>query len=327
MADTGSRASETGTTVAIPPSARIAVLMPCRNEAVAVAAVVGDFRASLPGAIVHVYDNASTDQTATVAARAGARVTREERIGKGHVVRRMFADIEADAYVLVDGDGTYDAASAARMVALLLNDGLDMVVGVRQGSAGGTYRPGHRAGNRLLTGFVGWLFGRRFSDMLSGYRVFSRRFVKSFPALASGFETETELTVHALQLRMPVAEVPTPYRARPEGSVSKLSTLGDGGRIVRQILSLYQHERPLMFFGAVAALLASTSIVLAIPIVLEWLATGLVPRFPTAILSTGLMILASLSLASGVILQTVTRGRLEFKRLAYLLVPRFESPT
>jgi len=233
----------------------------------------------------------------------------------------MFADIDADAYVLLDGDATYDVASAPGMISKLVGERLDMVVGCRVHAAGDAYRPGHRFGNAMLTRVVGWLFGKSFGDILSGYRVFSRRFVKSFPALAKGFETETELTVHALELRMPVAEVETLYVARPVGSMSKLSTYKDGLRILRLIVALYKHERPFQFFGVIAGVLALISVALAIPIVFEYVRTGLVPRFPTAILSTGVMILASLSLTAGIILETVTRERQELKRLAYLQIP------
>jgi glycosyltransferase involved in cell wall biosynthesis len=300
---------------------RLAVLIPCYNEAAAIGQVVRDFRAALPAASIYVYDNNSSDATVEIAGAAGAVVRSERLQGKGNVVRRMFSDVEADVYVLVDGDATYDAASAPRLIARLLEDNLDMVVGSRVHTDTQAYRRGHRFGNRMLTGFVAWLFGKSFTDILSGYRVFSRRFVKSFPALSKGFETETELTVHALELRMPVAEVDTPYGVRPEGSASKLSTYRDGFRILRLILALHKHERPFQFFATVALLLALISVGLAVPIVLEWLRTGLVPRFPTAILATGVMILACLSLTAGVILETVTRGRLEVRRLVYLQIP------
>jgi glycosyltransferase involved in cell wall biosynthesis len=300
---------------------RIAVLIPCYNEQTAISQVVLGFRAALPEAAIYVYDNNSSDNTVGAAQAVGAIVRDERRQGKGNVVRRMFADVDADAYVLVDGDATYDAASAPTMVQRLIDEQLDMVVGCRVHTAVEAYRRGHRFGNALLTGFVGWLFGKSFTDILSGYRVFSRRFVKSFPALSRGFETETELTVHALELRMPVAEIETPYGARPEGSASKLSTYRDGLRILRLILALYKHERPLTFFAALAAVLAVCSIALGVPIVLEWLRSGLVPRFPTAILASGIMILACLALTAGFILETVTRGRQELKRLVYLQIP------
>lgn len=305
------------------PVPRIAVLIPCYNEEAAIATVVKDFLASVPGADIYVYDNNSRDRTQELARAAGANVRAERRQGKGNVVRRMFADIDADIYVLVDGDATYHAASAPAMVQLLLDDDLDMVVGCRVHTDPQAYRRGHEFGNALLTGFVARLFGKTFTDILSGYRVFSRRFVKSFPALSKGFETETELTVHALALRMAVAEVDTPYGSRPEGSVSKLSTYRDGFRILRLILVLFKHERPFFFFAVVAFLLAITSLVLATPVIIAWLDTGLVPRVPTAILSTGIMILACLSLMAGLILETVTRGRQEMKRLLYLQIARF----
>lgn len=300
---------------------RIAVLVPCRNEADSIAKVVRDFRNALPTATVYVWDNDSTDGSAELAAAAGAVVRRESLRGKGNVVRRMFADVEADIYVLVDGDDTYDHSRASELSDLLQRDGLDMVVGARVASSEAAYRPGHRLGNYLLTKIVNVAFGNRVTDMLSGYRVFSRRFVKSFPALTSGFEIETELTVHALELRMPIAEVATAYRERPPSSASKLNTLRDGWRILRTIVLLVKEERPLPFFGSLFSMLSVTSVVLAWPLFTTFLQTGLVPRFPTAVLSTGLMLLAFLCLASGVILDTVTRGRREMKRLHYLAVP------
>jgi glycosyltransferase involved in cell wall biosynthesis len=302
-------------------SPRIAVLVPCYNEEAAVAAVVKGFRQALPAAQIYVYDNNSKDRTADVAREAGAEVRSERRQGKGHVVRRMFADIDADVYVLVDGDATYDAPSAPRMIEKLLAEHLDMVVGLRVDQEQAAYRRGHRTGNYMLTSFLSSVFGQAFKDILSGYRVFSRRFVKSFPVLSDGFEIETELTVHALELAMPVAEVETPYYARPEGSFSKLNTWGDGFRILRTILKLYRTEKPLRFFSAIGAFLALVSIGLAIPILVVYLETGLVPRLPTAVLSTGLMIVAVLSVSSGLVLDTVTRGRREMKLLAYLSQP------
>jgi glycosyltransferase involved in cell wall biosynthesis len=302
-------------------SPRIAVLVPCYNEEAAVAAVVKGFRQALPAAQIYVYDNNSKDRTADVAREAGAEVRSERRQGKGHVVRRMFADIDADVYVLVDGDATYDAPSAPRMIEKLLAEHLDMVVGLRVDQEQAAYRRGHRTGNWMLTSFLSSVFGQAFKDILSGYRVFSRRFVKSFPVLSDGFEIETELTVHALELAMPVAEVETPYYARPEGSFSKLNTWGDGFRILRTILKLYRSEKPLRFFSAIGAFLALVSIGLAIPILVVYLETGLVPRLPTAVLSTGLMIVAVLSVSSGLVLDTVTRGRREMKLLAYLSQP------
>ena len=306
------------------PAPRIAVLIPCYNEAEAIAGVVHDFAASLPEATIYVYDNNSRDATRERAAGAGAIVRSETHQGKGNVVRRMFADIEAEVYVLVDGDGTYDAPSARSMVDLLLANSLDMVNGARVATAAKAFRPGHLFGNRMLTGTVAIIFGDRLKDMLSGYRVMSRRFIKSFPALASGFETETELTVHALELRLPIAEVQTPYRDRPPGSQSKLHTFRDGWRILRTIFFLVKEERPLQFFSVVAAALAIAALVLGWPLVTEYLATGLVPRFPTAILATGLIILGFVSFVAGLILDTVTLGRRELKRLHYLAL---QGPT
>jgi glycosyltransferase involved in cell wall biosynthesis len=311
---------------AAPPLAagpRIAVLIPCYNEEVAIPGVIRAFRAALPDARIHVYDNNSRDGTREVAAAAGAVVRTETLQGKGHVVRRMFADVEADVYVLVDGDGTYDAAAAPAMVRLLIEERLDMVTGVRvtPEEVAGAYRAGHRFGNAVLTGLVRMIFGDRITDMLSGYRVFSRRFVKSFPALAEGFETETEFTVHALQLRMPVGEVGVRYGERPRGSASKLNTFRDGFRILRTILILVKGERPLAFFSAAGALLAALALALFLPVLSEYLRTGLVPRLPTAVLSTGLGLAALLSFACGLILDTVTRGRREAKRIAYLAIP------
>lgn len=297
---------------------RIAVLIPCYNEAAAIGSVVADYKSALPDAQICVFDNNSTDDTFEVARAAGASVWREYRRGKGNVVRRMFSDIDADVYVLVDGDGTYHAPSAPEMVRRLQDEGLDMVVGCRHDMVREAYRRGHRFGNAMLTGFVARLFGRQFADILSGYRVFSRRFVKSFPALSSGFEIETEMTIHALELRMPIGEVATPYGARADGSASKLNTYRDGARILRVIMALYRREYPARYFGIIAALLAITAVVLAIPIVATFLATGEVPRFPTAILCVGLMLSAGLSLACGLILDTVTHGRRELKRLVYL---------
>ena len=301
---------------------RIAVIVPCRNEAASISKVVDDFRSALPGATVYVYDNNSDDETAKLARDAGAVVRSELLAGKGNVVRRMFADVEADIYVLVDGDDTYDAASAGILIERLEAECLDMVNAVRVASGAAAYRPGHRFGNFMLTGIVALIFGSRFTDLLSGYRIFSRRFVKSFPALTSGFEIETELTVHALELRMPIAEIETPYRERPSGSVSNLRTIQDGWRILRTILLLTKEERPLHFFGLFFAILAALSVILSWPVFITFLETGLVPRFPTAILSTGLMLLAFLSLGCGIVLDTVTRGRQEMKRMHYLSIAR-----
>lgn len=299
----------------------VAVLIPCLNEEAAIGTVVTGFRSALPDALIFVYDNGSTDRTIEVAKNAGAIVRREPLKGKGNVMRRMFADVEADIYVLVDGDDTYDAPSAPMMIKELSHNNLDMVNGARAGSSKLAYRTGHRLGNRLLSGLVALIFGARINDMLSGYRVMSRRFVKSFPALAGGFEIETELTVHALQLRLPIAEVMTQYRERPPDSASKLRTISDGTRIARLIMRLIREERPLEFFSSVAIVLAITATLLAIPLLIEYLATGLVPRLPTAVLSTGLMVLSFLSLTCGLVLATVTRGRIEAKRLQYLTVP------
>jgi glycosyltransferase involved in cell wall biosynthesis len=296
----------------------VAVLVPCYNEERAIAKVVADFRAALPDAALYVYDNNSTDGTVTAAEKAGAVVRRETYQGKGHVVRRMFNDVEADVYILVDGDATYDAASARAMVTKLVDERLDMVVATRVDRDPAAFRPGHRLGNRLLTGFVAHVFGRSITDMLSGYRVFSRRFVKSFPILSGGFEIETELTVHALELELPVGEIATPYFSRASGSVSKLSTWGDGFRILWTVFRLYRAERPLSLFGGMGLALAIMSIGLAIPIFITYVQEGLVPRLPTAVLSTGLMLLAFLCFACGLILDTVTRGRRELKLLAYL---------
>ena len=303
----------------------IAVLIPCLNEAVAIAGVVRGFREHLPQAVVHVYDNNSSDDTAAAAAGSGAVVHHETLQGKGHVIRRMFSDIDADIYVLVDGDGTYDCAAAPQMVRLLIDRQLDMVTGTRVASS--TFRPGHRFGNRVLTGLVCHVFGDRISDMLSGYRVFSRRFVKSFPALSSGFETETEFTVHALTLHMPIGEVPTPYSDRPSHSASKLRTYADGVRILNTIMLLMKEEKPFQVFGLAGVALFLLGLGLGVPVVLNFIETGLVPRFPTAILATALVMLAFLSTSCGLILDSVARGRREIKRLAYLAVPPMRRRT
>ena len=297
---------------------RVAVLIPCYNEAGAIATVVADFRDAVPGADIYVFDNNSSDGTAEIAAAAGAIIRREQRQGKGHVVRRMFSDIDADVYIMVDGDGTYFAPSAPVMIQKAKDEHLDMVVGCRVDTVQEAYRPGHRMGNVLLTTFVARLFGPQCTDMLSGYRVFSKRFVKSFPALSTGFEIETEITVHALELGMPIGEVPTPYGGRLGGTVSKLSTYRDGFRILRLIIDLYRREYPSRFFAGIGAFLSLLSIGLAWPLLVTFLETGLVPRLPTAVLCVGLMLLASLSFTCGVILDTVTHGRRELKRLVYL---------
>jgi glycosyltransferase involved in cell wall biosynthesis len=305
----------------------IAVIIPCRDEAAAIAKVVEDFRAALPSATIYVYDNDSSDDTSGVAREAGAVVRREVLPGKGNVVRRMFADVEADIYVLVDGDDTYHAASAGEMVEKLQSQSLDMVNATRVSVEDDSYRPGHRFGNFMLSGMVAAVFGNRVTDLLSGYRIFSRRFVKSFPSLSSGFEIETELTVHALELRMPISEIETPYSSRPTGSESNLRTFQDGWRILRTILLLTKTERPLMFFGFIFFVLAAASTVLAWPLFITFIHTGLVPRLPTAVLSTGLMLLAFLGLACGLILDTVTRGRQEMKRLHYQGIARHRWKT
>jgi glycosyltransferase involved in cell wall biosynthesis len=297
---------------------KTAVLIPCYNEAPTIVAVIQRFALALPDAKIYVFDNDSSDRTASLAAEAGAVVRFVGERGKGSVVRRMFADVEADIYVLVDGDGTYDAGAAPEMVARLLEHGLDMLVGKRVAGDGEAYRAGHEFGNRLLTGFVAAMFGRSASDMLSGYRVFSRRYVKSFPAFSSGFEIETELTVHALALRMPIDEIKVAYGARPEGSVSKLNTFQDGFRILFTIFRLLKTERPLYFFSIGFALCALLSIALSIPVFKTYLETGLVPRLPTALLSAAIVLFGTILLACGIILETVTVGRHELKRALYL---------
>lgn len=297
---------------------KIAVMIPCYNEEHAISSVIRDFSIALPEANIFVYDNNSADNTVTIAEQAGALVRRSTRQGKGNVVRHMFSDIDADIYVLVDGDATYAASSAPHMIERLTQGGLDMVVGKRVDSDPDSYRTGHRFGNALLTGCVSFLFGRQFNDILSGYRVFSRRFVKSFPALATGFETETELTVHALELRMPIEELDTPYGARPEGSISKLSTYKDGYKILLTIIRLFRLERPLWFFSMLSALLLMITFVLGIPIWNTYLETGLVPRIPTLILITGLGMTALQFFLSGLVLDAVAHGRREAKRLHYL---------
>ena len=300
---------------------RVAVLLPCYNEEAAIRQTVAAFRAALPLADIYVYDNNSSDRTREVAAEAGAIVRTERMQGKGHVVRRMFADVEADIYVMADGDATYDASAAPQLVAKLIDEQLDMVVGARRNEVEEAYRRGHVLGNKVFTGILSFLFGRTFSDIFSGYRIFSRRFAKSFPALARGFETETEISVHALELAMPVGEVVTAYAARPEGSVSKLSTYRDGWRIMKTILHLFRIERPVLFYGGFGLFLALLATILMVPIIITYFQTGLVPRFPTAILATGLMIVAFMSFMCGLILDTVVRGRREVRRLHYLALP------
>jgi glycosyltransferase involved in cell wall biosynthesis len=302
-------------------SLRVAVILPCYNEEAAIGTTVAGFREALPHARIYVYDNNSKDRTCEVAERAGAIVRREAMQGKGHVVRRMFADVEADIYVMADGDATYDPAAAPAMIARLIDEQLDMVVGSRESEVDAAYRRGHRFGNRLLTGILARIFGRSFSDILSGYRIFSRRFVKSFPVLSTGFEIETEISVHALELRMPVSEIVTRYGARPEGSASKLSTWRDGWRILRTIVTLFRIERPVLYFGTIGATLALLAILLVLPLAITYVQTGLVPRLPTALLATGLAIVACLCFFTGLILDTVVRGRREVRRLAYLALP------
>ena len=297
---------------------RIAVLLPCYNEEAAISETIAGFRSALPTATIYVYDNNSRDRTVELARAAGATVRTERQQGKGNVVRRMFADVDADIYVMADGDLTYDPKAAPEMVRMLVDDQLDMVVGTRLHEVAEAYRGGHVIGNRLFTRLLAGLFGRSFTDIFSGYRIFSRRFVKSFPVLSEGFEIETEMSVHALELRMPVGEVETAYGARPEGSASKLSTYRDGWRILKTIGTLYRVERPVLFYGGLGALLIVAAVILAVPLVITYLDTGLVPRFPTAILATGMVIIAVLSFFAGLILDTVTRGRREMRRLAYL---------
>ena len=299
----------------------IAVLLPCFNEEAAISQTVSGFAKALPGAAIYVYDNGSVDRTAEIAKSAGAIVRMEPLRGKGNVVRRMFADIDADYYVMADGDATYDAEAASLLIELAHSSGLDMVVGCRHSVEQDTYRAGHQFGNFILTKLLTFFFGRSFSDILSGYRVFSRRFVKSFPAFASGFQIETEISAHALRMRMPVGEVTTRYFARPDGSVSKLSTYKDGARILTTIAELVRQERPLLFFGFISLALAALSLALATPVISTYLTTGLVPRVPTAILSAATMLLAFLFAISGLILDTVVRGRMESLRLAYLSIP------
>lgn len=300
---------------------RVAVLLPCFNERLSIRSVIERFQRALPHAEIYVYDNNSTDDSAAIARAAGAIVRRELRQGKGFVVRRMFADIDADIYLMCDADETYEAEAAPDLVAKLIEEGLDLVVGSRSNAAQGAYRPAHKFGNWMLTSLVRTVFGNGFNDMLSGYRVFSRRFVKSFPIMAQGFEIETELTIHALQLEMPAAEVPTKFSERPEGSQSKLDTISDGLRILITIFGLLKQERPLYLHGIISLGLFLTSLLLGFPVIVEYLQTGLVPRLPTALLASGAMILACLSLFSGLVLDTVTRGRKEAKRLCYLQLP------
>ena len=304
-----------------PHEPRLAVLVPCYNEESTIAKVVRDFRAALPSAVIYVYDNNSRDLTAECAREAGAVVRDEVRQDKGNVVRRMFADIEADVYILVDGDDTYDAAVCPSLIAKLIGEGFDIVSGQREAVGAAAYRRGHVLGNRLLTGLTSLMFGVKVADMLTGYRIMSRRFVKSFPASSAGFGIETELTVHAVRMKVPMAEVPTTYKERPEGSTSKLNTYRDGMRILLTIGGLMRRERPLIFFSSIFLFFALLSFSIGIPVVIEYFQTGLVPRLPTAVLVTGMMMLAFLSLFTGLMLDTVTRGRWELKRLRYLAIP------
>jgi glycosyltransferase involved in cell wall biosynthesis len=306
-------------------SCAIAVLIPCFNEETTIASVVRSFRACLPTATIYVYDNNSSDNTALVAANAGAVVRLESRQGKGNVVRRMFADIDADVYLLVDGDDTYDASAAPHLVTLLLDGCVDLVNGARLSESTKAYRAGHRFGNWVLTELVRIFFGKQFKDMLSGYKVLSRRYVKSFPAVSSGFETETELTVHALELRMPTAEIITQYRERPEGSNSKLKTFQDGARILRLIAKLVKDERPFMFFSVVSVIALGSALILSAPIIENFIRTGTVPRLPTAVLAVGIVVIAVLTFFVGLILDMVTRARQETKRLCYLTIPPWRS--
>ncbi len=296
----------------------IAVIIPCYNEGLTIAKVVSDFRKELPDSNVYVYDNNSSDNTVDESRQAGAIVRSEEIQGKGNVVRRMFRDIDADFYILVDGDDTYDASIAPDMLRTAIYGHYDLVNCIRRETEYDTYRVGHRFGNRMLTGIVRHIFGNRVQDMLSGYKVLSHRFVKSFPALSGGFDIETEITVHALELSMPVGHVEGHYRGRPEGSESKLHTYRDGLRILWMIINLFKHERSLQFFSLIGLVLMLISLALGIPVAIQFLHTGLVIRLPTAVLAMGIMLVAFLSIMTGLILDTVTRGRLEAKMLTYL---------
>ncbi|WP_413741249.1 glycosyltransferase family 2 protein [Sodalis sp. RH15] len=300
---------------------KVAIIVPCYNEALSIQKVIADFRQALPEASIFIFDNNSTDNTVQIAKSEGVQVFNVMQKGKGNVVRRMFADVDADIYVMVDGDATYDASCCPALIDKLISEHLDMVVGARVHMIKEAYRPGHSWGNKILTGCVKLIFGGEFSDMLSGYRVFSKRYVKSFPALATGFETETELTVHALELRMPYAEIDTPYSPRMESSVSKLSTYKDGAKILKTIIKLYSVERPFFFYGILAIIFALIGICISIPIIDEYIITGLVPRLPTAVLSTGLLIFSAIAFITGLILECITMGRREFKRLFYLSLP------
>ena len=315
-------ALENASSLEAKPALRIVVMIPCYNEAATIAQVVHAFNTNLPSATVYVYDNNSSDQSAERAAAAGAVVRNERHQGKGHVARRMFADIDADVYVMVDGDATYDPTAAPDAVAELVHHGLDFINIARRTATPNAYRSGHQIGNALLTRLVALLFGRQFTDMLSGYKLFSRRFVKSFPALSTGFEIETELTIHALELTMPVAERIGTYRQRPTGSISKLSTVRDGLRILRTIVRLTKNERPFAFFGAIGLIFICIAIVLGAPLLQTYLETGLVPRLPTAVLAAALVLMGVQSITAGIILDNVTTGRREAKRIAYLQIPQ-----
>ena len=301
-----------------PRPVRIAVTIPCYNEAVTIAKVIADFRSALPDATIYVFDNNSTDNTAQVAREAGAVVRTETRQGKGHVVRRMFADIDADIYLMVDGDDTYDASIAPTLIELLKRNHVDMVVGTRADVTKDAGREGHAFGNKLFNKIYGRLFGKQFSDIFSGYRVFTRRFVKSFPAVSSGFEIETEMSVHCSQLGIPTLERPTVYGVRPEDSQSKLRTFRDGFRILGMFAMLAKETRPAAFFGTIGMGLVLLAAVLAVPLLATYAQTGLVPRFPTAILATGLVITATVLAVSGLILDSLARARIEAKRAVFL---------
>jgi glycosyltransferase involved in cell wall biosynthesis len=299
----------------------IAIIVPCYNEEAAVGKTVTDLRAALPQATIYVYDNNSTDATAERAAEVGAIVRHEPRKGKGNVIRRAFSDVEADVYLMIDGDDTYDASAAPTLVRTLLSGPFDHVVGVRAQETDTAYRPGHATGNKALTGVVGFLYGRTMTDMLSGYRALSRRYVKSFPAISQEFEIETELTIHSLHLRVPTAEVPVGFKDRPEGSESKLRTYRDGWRILRWILNVTRHERPFLFHGILAAIVGVIALVISIPVIVDYARTGLVPRFPTAILAASIMVIAVLVGAVGYLLDAIRRSREEAARLSYLRLP------
>lgn len=302
-------------------SINIAILIPCYNEEHAIAKVIKGFQSSLPSATIYVYDNNCTDKTPEIASQAGAIIRCETRQGKGHVVRRMFADIEADVYIMVDGDGTYDATYAPLMVETLLAGPCDMVTAIRDFKYSATYEKTNTYGTKALAFIVNKIFGGEIQDMFSGYRAFSRRFVKSFPMVSTGFEIETELTIHALELQMRTAEIEAPYFDREPGSRSKLRAFRDGFKVLFMIIRFIKEERPVQLFASLGAISALLSIGLGIPLVMTYLNTGLVPRIPTAILSSALMLLGFLGLIIGFILSAVTTARRETKRLSYLKVP------